>query len=79
MPAMWTKCFLLLLSVFVLQVLRKTFPQHTFLMNGLIHGVKVSTWNRREWPLSHQQSEEVKDMQVRLFFVCFILIYKFIW
>lgn len=31
-----------MLSVFVLQVLRQTFPQHTFLMNGLIHGVKVS-------------------------------------
>lgn len=24
-----------------LQVLHQTFPQHTFLMNGLIHGVKV--------------------------------------
>lgn len=23
------------------QVLHQTFPQHTFLMNGLIHGVKV--------------------------------------
>lgn len=29
------------LSVFVSQVLHETFPQHTFLMNGLIHGVKV--------------------------------------
>lgn len=25
------------------QVLHQTFPQHTFLMNGLIHGVKVRT------------------------------------
>ena len=29
------------LSLFVAQVLHETFPQHTFLMNGLIHGVKV--------------------------------------
>lgn len=29
------------LSVFGSQVLHQTFPQHTFLMNGLIHGVKV--------------------------------------
>lgn len=29
-------------SVFILQVLHQTFPQHTFLMNGLIHGVKVT-------------------------------------
>lgn len=28
-------------SCFVLQVLRETFPHHTFLMNGLIQGVKV--------------------------------------
>lgn len=28
-------------SDFAFQVLRSTFPQHTFLMNGLIHGVKV--------------------------------------
>uniref|UniRef100_A0A673M0X7 Hippocampus abundant transcript 1 protein-like n=1 Tax=Sinocyclocheilus rhinocerous TaxID=307959 RepID=A0A673M0X7_9TELE len=27
-------------SVFSFQVLHQTFPQHTFLMNGLIHGVK---------------------------------------
>lgn len=26
---------------FSLQVLHETFPQHTFLMNGLIQGVKV--------------------------------------
>lgn len=31
----------LTLFAFVLQVLKQTFPQHTFLMNGLIHGVKV--------------------------------------
>lgn len=30
------------LSVFTPQVLHQTFPQHTFLMNGLIHGVKVT-------------------------------------
>lgn len=28
--------------VFLLQVLHETFPKHTFLMNGLIQGVKVS-------------------------------------
>lgn len=33
--------FHLIFSVFALQVLHQTFPQHTFLMNGLIHGVKV--------------------------------------
>ena len=41
MQTMWIKWFHLTLSVFVLQVLHQTFPQHTFLMNGLIHGVKV--------------------------------------
>ncbi|PIO34668.1 hypothetical protein AB205_0102170, partial [Aquarana catesbeiana] len=31
-----------LLTTPMLTVLHQTFPQHTFLMNGLIHGVKVS-------------------------------------
>lgn len=47
MHTVWIKCFHLALSVFALQVLHQTFPQHTFLMNGLIHGVKVSTLHRR--------------------------------
>lgn len=46
MHAVWIK-FFNLVYVFVLKVLHQTFPQHTFLMNGLIHGVKVSIpkWN----------------------------------
>lgn len=35
-----TRVFVLSPSA-VLQVLHETFPQHTFLMNGLIQGVKV--------------------------------------
>lgn len=43
------KWFNLLLCVFALQVLHQTFPQHTFLMNGLIHGVKVRDSTTRQY------------------------------
>lgn len=46
-PLCGLSCLHLVLSVFALQVLHQTFPQHTFLMNGLIHGVKVSTSHKR--------------------------------
>lgn len=62
---MQTVGFDLVLFVFVLQVLRQTFPQHTFLMNGLIHGVKVrdnSTHkqkNKAQFSVSHDRNVSV--------------------
>lgn len=61
MELTWSLKIILGLVVFLLfQVLHETFPQHTFLMNGLVQGVKVthvspvsntqkSTWNQKPW------------------------------